>query len=480
MSEKLLARFKDIDSSYTDFKRYQEPTTDRDAAKSAFIDDETWAPEFSYPKIDKFYDSFDDSDKESKNDTDKSIAKKKTKVQLAVFALDRISTESPEAALYADYHQVRLQRIMLNEASYHMMTAGTEEARWVAAEEFRTIGQELYGEMDQALFAGLLGAEKQRVLEFEPKTEIAEKIKADLQSFFDSSDTELGATAELISPEALARIHEALRARYPDIINVFESADQSVMFDAESAAELINQALEAGGLKAGGWKAVVDKKKQTPATSPNLKKISLPANLSRNAAQLLRLTMHEQEVHARRAFNGDATGYKVLQNGTADYADVEEGLGVLFEAAISGSFAGPATARAEERYIAAGIATGLFGPARDARQTHEILWRILAVKSHPTGEISNENVLAAKKASTVHIENAFRGTPTTMPGVIYPKLKVYYEGLVKNCRLFEEYEGDMNELLDEVLAGKYDHTSPKEKELVFELIGQTQSATIKG
>ena len=63
-------------------------------------------------------------------------SQKKTKVQLAVFALDRISTESPEAAFSADYHQVRLQRIMLNEASYHMMTAGTEEARGLLLKSF--------------------------------------------------------------------------------------------------------------------------------------------------------------------------------------------------------------------------------------------------------------------------------------------------------------------------------------------------------
>lgn len=478
MSEQIVNRFKDTESSFLDYKRFQEPTDARDKAKAAFVAGQTWAPEFAYPKIERLNDTFDAEDKESKNDSDRSIARKKKKIQLAVFALDRVSGGNPEAALYADYHDVRLKRIMLNEASQRMLTAGSEESRWVAAEEFGQIGRELYGDMDEELFRGLLGSERRRVTVFEPKNENADLIKNDLLNFFASSDIELGGSFEIISPDTLSRLKETISEKYADVLGVFPNTDETFFYDATESTALINKALEAAGLAQHGWKCLIDKKKQTPATAGNFQKISLPPNLSRTASQLKRLTLHEQEVHARRSFNGKNAGLKVLQNGTAEYADVEEGLGVLFEAAISGTFEGPATSRAEERYITAGLAQGLFGPARDARQTHEILWRLLAVKSSADGLIDDAAVLAAKKASVVHIENAFRGTPTTMPGVIYPKLKVYYEGLVKNCRLFEEYDGDFNQLIDEIMVGKYDHTNPREKELVFDLISRKQSATI--
>lgn len=478
MSEVLVNRFKDTESSFLDYKRFQEPTDARDRAKEAFVTGETWAPEFSYPKIIKLYDTFDAEDKESKKDTDRSISRKKKKIQLAVFALDRVSANNPEAALYADFHDVRLKRIMLNEASKRMITAGSEEARWVAAEEFKQLGRELYGDMDEGLFHGLLGAEQSRLISFEPQNQRATDIKNDLESFYASSETELGDTFEIISPDTLVKLNEVILARYSDALAVFPNTDDLVLYDATESAALLNRALEVSGFAEDGWKCVVDKKKQTPATAANFQKISLPPNLKRNASQLQRLMLHEQEVHARRGFNGKKTGLKILQNGTAEYADVEEGLGVLFEAAHSGTFEGPATSRAEERYITAGLALGLFGPERDARQTHEILWRILAVKSSKDGAIDEDAELAAKKASMVHIENAFRGTPTTMRGVIYPKLKVYYEGLVKNCRLFENYEGDFNDLIDELMIGKYDHTNPTEKALVLDLINRKQSATI--
>ncbi len=71
----------------------------------------------------------------------------------------------------------------------------------------------------------------------------------------------------------------------------------------------------------------------------------------------------------------------------------------------------------------------------------------------------------------MHIENAFRGTSFTAPGVIYCKLKVYYEGLLKNARYFSDNQDDLQQAFTTAMIGKFDHTDPSETALVKRLIG---------
>jgi hypothetical protein len=172
-------------------------------------------------------------------------------------------------------------------------------------------------------------------------------------------------------------------------------------------------------------------------------------------------------VHAQRSQNGYYSGLKILKNGTADYADIEEGLGVLLECIVSGSLENPAFHRARDRYITAGLALGMdSGKPRDARYTYEILWRIIASRKSTDGVISEEIIAQSKDEAYDHIENAFRGTNFAMPGMIYSKLKVYREGLIKNVQYFKDSIDDIDGALDKAMIGKFNHTDPHELELV--------------
>lgn len=117
---------------------------------------------------------------------------------------------------------------------------------------------------------------------------------------------------------------------------------------------------------------------------------------------------------------------------------------------------------ARDRYILAGIALGADGTPRDARQSYEILWRLFAVRFSKDGDISDEAIAKAQNLASDHVENAFRATPQSMPGIIYTKLKVYYEGFVKNAEYFRTFDGTVDEAIDAAMVGKCNHTDPVE------------------
>lgn len=57
-----------------------------------------------------------------------------------------------------------------------------------------------------------------------------------------------------------------------------------------------------------------------------------------------------------------------------------------------------------------------------------------------------------------------------MKGVIYTKLKIYYEGLVANAEMFKNNINNLDETFDKAFIGKYDHTNSVETELVERVI----------
>jgi hypothetical protein len=459
MNTKIYNKYNELDIGFSEYEKFSDTNENRARARQLFVQDSTYSPLLNYPEIDKLYDI-------KIQQKTPLLRKQKRILQEAIFDLG--DDQSPEASLYADFLEVRLLRIMLTEASYRMLRAGSVDSRAIAAEEFTELGNLLYGEMDPRLFNGLFTKEKNRIKDFVPQTTAAEFIVNDLINLINSYHIPQE-DYELIDLDSLNRIGHTVGLRYASLLSSFPDSDSSFIYRANDVASLFNKALLEVGLSALGWRAVVSANRQITSTSAPEKKIYIPSNIARNSFELKLLGIHEIEVHARRGENGSRYN-QVLRNGTATYMPAEEGQGVLFEAAITGSLESPALDRAEERYLLAGIAKGLFGPKRDARQSHEVLWRLITIRQNPKGYINNKEIEKAKLASAIHIENAYRGTPTTIPGVIYPKLKVYLEGLQRNCMLYMNYEGDLNDLIDRIMLGKYNHTDISESDKVNEII----------
>lgn len=460
-----LQGYANAQSTYIDYAQFEDSAVRRRAAKKDFLDGTVYAPQYEYPKLDYHYDV---------DDKGGSVSDKKRAILEAIFELEAhrgagLISDS-EIDLNASFHESVLKKILLVESARRLHHAGSSNAYLLAREEFMDLNKELYGEMDRASFDSMMHTEAGRVDAFVPANEKAAHIKQYLDNYFSRHDFERASPeAPLIHDELMEKLQEVIQERYADILEVVPETGDDVYYDAEQCRDIMQRALEVNGLAAKGWVIEINESKSNPATNADLKKVFLPTNTSRNAQQLRRLIVHEIEVHARRAQNGEETGVTALGKGTADYADVEEGLGVLLECVIAGDLDNQSFNRARDRYITAGLALGVDGVPKDGPQTFELLWRLLAVKNSENGEIDEKAERAAMDQAMVHIENAFRGTNFAMTGIIYTKLKVYFEGFSKNAKFFAEAK-DLNAALDTAMIGKYNHVDPKETEVVASIV----------
>lgn len=470
-----LKKYGETEASFVDYAKFEDDDAARAAAKAEFVDNEVYTPKYAYPKLDRLYDTPLDNDPNSKE----TLQEKKSQVIEAVLELEanKYSGELPEelCELYAAFQEKKLQRILLVEAAQRLRTAGSSTERDVAQYEYMQLNNELHGEMNKELFDTIMHEQLAMVESFNPADEQAASIKRELLRAIGPREFVHHPEYDMEFDEvSLAKLRAEVNRRYAKSLDKIPDTPDDVYYDAKECEAILQQCLDAEGLGAQGWKCEVDPKKSNPATNSEKQKIFLPASTRRNAAELRRLWLHEGGVHAARGANGAKTGYRPLRLGTANYADVEEGLGVILECIESGSIKNsPAYIRARDRYILAGLALGTDGVPRDGRQTYEITWRLLALRSAKDGRIGVDAIAKAKKDATVHDENAFRSTDFAHVGVIYSKLKVYLEGLQKNFTYLMDNIDNLEQALDDAMIGKSDHTDPTELAQVKSLTANT-------
>lgn len=449
--------FKKTKSDFVDYTRFEVDADQRDAERDAFIGNLEYTPDYIYPKLDFLIDNVD-------------IQKKKSNIYEAVMELEAAkngpNANVAELELFAGFHEMRLKKIMLVEAARNLCNPVSMSTQDVNRQSFAELNEALYGEFDTQSYLGMIATEQQRLADFTPKSEMAEKIKLELGPMIGRIEVGDQKEEDLLDQETIQKLHSYVLERYKNVLSAVPDTSDDVYYDVSRCAEIINKALEAGGLAQLGWTAIENPAKSNPATKQADCTINLPSNTRRNASELRRLIIHEQEVHARRAQNGTESGLAPIKAGTADYADIEEGFGVILECAVDGNFDNPSFDRARNRYITAGLALGADGRPRDSREVYEILWRDIAIQESAEGEISEDDVKSAKNKAYTHIENAYRGTQFWMKGVIYTKLKVYYEGLSKNAKFFKQNIDMLDTAFEDALIGKYNHTNPNEKDLV--------------
>lgn len=451
-------------SSFAEYTRFEDDAKVRAATKRDFVAGLISAPKYKYPKLDKLINVADNGEfiQKKERETREMIAELRTAERSG-----RVGTA--ECQLSIDFYNHRLKKIMLVEAASRMRHASSSSEQQVAIREFMSLNRQLYGAMDRALFATMMATEQRRVEAFIPRNDRARAVKKSLEAYFIIHEYE-GDEVALLDDETLDRLQQMITERYGAILSVVPKTDDTVVYDAGQCQAILHSALLAGGLTDKGWTVEIDAAKSNPATNVDTKKIYLPADTRRTAGQLRRLIIHEQEVHARRGQNGADSGVPLLHRGTARYADVEEGLGVLLECVVDGNLDNQSYHRARDRYLTAGIALGLDGNPKDGRATFGLVWRLLALRLARDGVIEMTGERDAKTLAMLHTENAFRGTNFAMPGIIYTKLKVYYEGLIKNAAFFTQHKDNLPAALNRALLGKYDHVDPVETQEIQTLL----------
>lgn len=377
-----------------------------------------------------------------------------------------------ELELTADYCEVALKKMALVETAQHMRHAAASEDYEIARNKFKEICKDLFGEVDEDTSASMLATEYDKLAKLDDSDRKTLEIVTYLRTNIFNKVDIASAQSEnpMLSAEAIRKAKEVIDNRYADLYSVVPDTDDSGIYNANECQKIINEAFQTVGLP--GWKCVIGEV-TSPNTNVDTKTITISPNEKRTAKQLRCLLLHEVEVHARRGQNGIDSGYGVLKKGTADYGDVEEGLGVLLESIHSGDPNSPALNRARDRYIVASLIEGTNGSEpMDGQETFETTWRMLAVRmAGDDGKITNEMITRAKTESMKHIENAFRATSFRDRGLMYSKLITYYVGLTKNAKWISGAT-DINEALDAAMLGKYNHTNPDEVERVRNMVSK--------
>lgn len=467
----MISRYQDLKAiAFTDSGKFVASSKERQKEKERFISGANFDAKPKYPKLDFLYDI--DKNKPSGR---RSLNEIKSRAWESILYLDAAQEEmerkAAEYELFAKRVQKSLGKIILVEAANNLRKRNSEVNR----RAFNEVNKDVYGAMQPKYFWGLVQSEKRRIKALRPKNEEAKQYRDELLSLgmFKTTDTKLG---EVFNDEDLARkMRKVILALDGTMLSAIPETNEDVKYTAKQAARILNKALAAGGYSAIGWKVVVRDEAFGPSVSSVGGRVfKLPADFSRTAKEIRRLAVHEIGVHIARAENGLKNGGELLARGTAECTPAEEGLAVLKECAIEGTFDNASFNRAKDRYLVAGLALGLDGTKRDAQEVFGILYKIIAVRNTKEGAVDEEVVTQAKDEAYKHVENAYRGTTWDMRGVIYSRLKVYYEGLVKNIKYFRSNLDSLTRAMERAMVGKYDHTDANESNLVAAVTGKKE------
>ena len=341
--------------------------------------------------------------------------------------------------------------------------AKSEEEKKAAAEKYRHLNIESYGEPDEDIYRSLLG-EKLNCVRNKKLTGKADDLRKELFGMVDfDPDVDI--------PERFRPSSDTVQWMYGVAESLYGGMlkhipDEQVEFNPHELQKIFTDIIEEEfngrgdtGSCAGvaeGWTVSVEK-----ATSINVKssekRIVIPDNgIMRSRKKIENLVVHEIGIHMLRSINGGETDVLPLKSGLSDYYDTEEGLGVVMEQALSGKF----TERGVDHYITAGLA---HFDNKDFREAFEIKWRLSLLGSvDDDGGVSGEQIAKAKKAAFTQTLRSFRGA-NDLP--LFKDLS-YYNGSVEVWKYLESIKGD-DLLLSLLLAGKV-NTSADHRRVILE------------
>ncbi len=357
----------------------------------------------------------------------------------------------------ADYSK---KTTLLNYAQQYN-NAKSEEEKKAAAEKYRYLNIESYGEPDEDTYRSLLGG-KLNAIHSKKLTGKADELRKELFGMVNFKPGMDIPERFRPSDETVEWMHSVAESLYggmlshiPNEQEEFDPYELQKIFTDIIEEEFNNDSKGYAGA-AEGWTVSAEK-----ATSVNVKssekRIVIPDNgMMRSRKKVENLVVHEIGVHMLRSITGGETDMLPLRSGLSDYYDTEEGLGVVMEQALSGKFA----ERGVDHYITAGLA---HFDNKDFREAFEIKWRLSLLSSVDDGSgVGDEQIVKAKKSAFTQTLRSFRGA-NDLP--LFKDLS-YYNGSVEVWRYLESIKGD-DFLLSLLLAGKV-NTSADHRRVILE------------
>ncbi len=287
----------------------------------------------------------------------------------------------------------------------------------------------VYGRPKKAFFAYVA----LRMQDLLAKTKEVEHIQAHtlLSAIFSKIDTSQSITRVDMLPE--------------------QTLDTSSRIQATYVVKIFTETLLHYGI--GNWSVVVAGPEERQRFSVNLHQrvVYIPHDdvLARRKAPLTErgayaIAEHEIGVHVRRAYEAEKQPLKLLVSGLAGHLRGEEGIAGYVQQQIEGAdeFYG------FDRYLAASLAVGMDGIARDFRSVYSCMYAYYLLTLKKNGSLP-DNAHHAAWEVTVRI---FRGSTGGSVGTIFTRDIVYLEG---NIGIWHKLS-EMPHIFDSFFVGKYD------------------------
>lgn len=363
--------------------------------------------------------------------------------------------EEHEARRLADYYHIKTAEKLQNNPKNALL--------WT--ERFNQAGVEIYGDIDPAEVQSIAVQELSLLGDGDG-----------VGSFVVGAYQRLaGEGGEVIkSKEAqidFGEFRDVLFDQFKPIVDTIEALEEG-QFEAPAVRACFQEIIDKLAKEDpewDNWKITnPDGKTMLAVVSPN-KEIEIPDGRGPvgSKQELFGLALHELGVHATRAVNGQKTGDSMMErNGLPNYIDFEEGLGIFFEYMATGKV----PEKARDRYVDIALATGVVAGYRLSR---EELIELGSSRQQARAMAAGQEQVADHEAVISHVNRIFRGgnglpirdvNGTIIDQAVFNKDLVYYQGFLKVQDFIRtQLQAGLSpkQVIDYVLAGKFDATNPR-------------------
>lgn len=330
--------------------------------------------------------------------------------------------------VYQDAIKESLSKLRMLEIAHLLHSDISHEERDELSKEFMEHNIDVYGEPERNIYDSLLD-DTANLLKSDD--EATSSIVSELKSLLPSTES----TSERFKPsdETQTWVKRAAETLYAGMLKHVDMEKEA--YSASELRDLFETVLRNEfGEVADDWGVELSDDATGIEVQRIDKKIIIPAAkkpISPKAAK--GLIAHEQGVHFLKALSGSQTDLKLMQFGLKGYYDVEEGLGIVMQQAVTDGFKPGA---GENMYLAASLA---YFENMSSNEVYEIMWRKSLLEKHtPGNEVSNEDIDAAKKTGYAQMRRIFRGTDT-LP--LFKDLS-YLTGTESMWKYLETIKGD--------------------------------------
>lgn len=299
-------------------------------------------------------------------------------------------------------------RLRLVLASANLQTSGPKPTEM---EAFRAFNEKLYGRPSKGYAVFIL-------------EHIRSRLRPEHEELWQYIDDKLG---EFIDNEPRPR--RPSRALFLRLRSYLDQYTGGALHDGGGLHDLIDENLEAAGLRQQGWSIDLRDDHSHAQTIHATKKISVGRYYEpRTDLSKRQIVAHEVYGHALRGYSGSV--------------ELSEGFATFLEQLTLERF----SMKRSLRYLAVALGWGVAGRPMTFSQVYELIWRLMVA-------MGRYDEARAKSHAYDECARAFRGGRPDMAGAVFLKDSLYFSGNMRVWRYFVNNEVSYEQFVN-IIEGK--------------------------